>query len=59
LLDDSCKLAALVRKSGVDVTLEVVPEMQHVFQFLACTTKGAGAAIRSLADWLRPMLGLG
>src|ERR1700751_5444509 len=31
LLDDSRKLAELARKSGVDVTLEVVPEMQHVF----------------------------
>jgi hypothetical protein len=30
LLDDSRKPAGLVRKSGVDVTLEVVPEMQHV-----------------------------
>jgi epsilon-lactone hydrolase len=28
LLDDSRKLAELARKSGVDVTLEVVPEMQ-------------------------------
>ena len=37
LLDDSRKLADLARRSGVDVTLEIVPEMQHVFQFLAGT----------------------
>ena len=30
LLDDSRKLADLARKSGVDVTLEIAPEMQHV-----------------------------
>jgi acetyl esterase/lipase len=59
LLDDSRKLADLARKSGVDVTLEVVPEMQHVFQFLAGTAPEADAAIRRLTDWVRPKLGLG
>jgi acetyl esterase/lipase len=41
----------------VDVTLEVVPEMQHVFQFLAGTAPEGDAAIRRLADWVRPRLG--
>jgi monoterpene epsilon-lactone hydrolase len=59
LLDDSRKLADLARKSGVDVTLEIVPEMQHVFQFLAGTAPEADAAIRRLAAWVRPKLGLG
>ena len=59
LLDDSRKLEELARKSGVDVTLEVVPEMQHVFQFLAGTAPEADAAIRRLGDWVRPKLGLG
>jgi len=59
LLDDSRKLADLARKSGVDVTLEIVPEMQHVFQFLAGTATEGDAAIRRLADWVRPKLGLG
>jgi acetyl esterase/lipase len=59
LLDDSRKPAELVRTSGVDVTLEVVPEMQHVFRFLAGTAQEADAAIRSLADWVRPNPGLG
>src|SRR6266566_5519892 len=58
LLDDSRKLADLASKSGVDVTLEIVPEMQHVFQFLAGTAPEADAAIRRLADWVRPKLGL-
>ena len=57
LLDDSRKLADLARKSGVDVTLEIVPEMQHVFQFLAGTAPEGDAAIHRLADWVRPKLG--
>ena len=59
MLDDSRKLADLARKSGADVTLEIVPEMQHVFQFLAGTAPDSDAAIRRLADWVRPKLGLG
>jgi len=58
LLDDSRKLADLASKSGVDVTLDIVPEMQHVFQFLAGTAPEGDAAIRRLADWVRPKLGL-
>jgi epsilon-lactone hydrolase len=58
LLSDSQDLAALARKSGVDVTLEVVPEMQHVFQFLAGVAPEADAAIARLAGWVRPRLGL-
>jgi epsilon-lactone hydrolase len=58
LLDDSRKLADLARNSGVEVTLEIVPEMQHVFQFLAGTAPEGDAAIRRLSDWVRPKLGL-
>jgi monoterpene epsilon-lactone hydrolase len=59
LLDDSRKLADLSLKSGVEVTLEIVPEMQHVFRFLAGTAPEGDVAIRHLADWVRPKLGLG
>ncbi|HJU16321.1 MAG TPA: alpha/beta hydrolase [Stellaceae bacterium] len=59
LLDDSRKLADLARSCGVDVTLEIVPEMQHVFHFLAGTAPEADQAIRRLALWVRPKLGLG
>jgi acetyl esterase/lipase len=58
LLDDSRKLADFARRSGVEVTLEIVPEMQHVFQFLAGTAPEGDAAIHRLADWVRPKLGL-
>src|SRR5207302_11415981 len=58
LLDDSRKLADLARRFGVEVALEIVPEMQHVFQFLAGTAPEGDAAIHRLADWVRPKLGL-
>jgi hypothetical protein len=45
VINDACSLggrrrrskpsSCSLRKCGVDVTLEIVPEMQHVFQFLA------------------------
>jgi epsilon-lactone hydrolase len=43
---------------AADLHLEVVPEMQNVFQFLAGTAPEGDAAIRRLADWVRPRLGL-
>lgn len=58
LLDDSKALAARARKDGVDVTLEIVPDMQHVFQFLAGHVPQADAAIARMAAWVRPKLGL-
>ena len=59
LLSDSQDLADLARRSDVEVTLEVVPEMQHVFQFLAGIAPEADAAITRLAKWVRPHLALG
>ncbi len=59
LLDDSRRLAERARQAGVDATLEIVPEMQHVFQFLAGTAPEADQAIGRLAQWVRPKLGLG
>jgi hypothetical protein len=58
LLDDSRKLADLACNSGVDVTLEIVPEMQHVFQFLAGTAPEADARSGALPTGSNPKLGL-
>jgi monoterpene epsilon-lactone hydrolase len=58
LLDDSSRLADRARKAGVDVRLDVFPEMQHVFQFAAGHAPEADDAIRRLAEWVRPKLGL-
>jgi len=58
LLDDSRALADKARRAGVDVTLEIEPEMQHVYHFLAGSAPEADAAIGRLAAWVRPKLGL-
>jgi monoterpene epsilon-lactone hydrolase len=58
LLDDSVRLADRARAAGVDVRLDVFPEMQHVFQMAAGTMPEADEAIARLAAWVRPLLGL-
>ena len=58
LLGDSQNLAEALRKADVDVKLDVFPEMQHVFQFLAGVAPEADDAIRKIAAWVRPKLGL-
>jgi epsilon-lactone hydrolase len=58
LLDDSRQFAAKAREAGVDVTLEVSPEMQHVFHFLAGAAPEADAAIARSAAWVKPLLSL-
>jgi hypothetical protein len=56
---NSRRLADLARRSDIDVILEIVPDMQHVFEFLAGTAPEGDAAVRRLADWVRLKLGLG
>jgi epsilon-lactone hydrolase len=58
LLDDSVRLAELATKVGVDVTLEVFPEMQHVFQTACGAVPEATAAVAKIGAWLRPRLGV-
>ncbi|MEO5839862.1 MAG: alpha/beta hydrolase [Acidimicrobiales bacterium] len=58
LLDDSTRLAANAEAAGVDVRLDVFPEMQHVFQLSAGNMPEADDAIERIAAWLRPKLGL-
>lgn len=58
LLDDSRALCEALREAGVDVTLDVVPEMQHIFNFLAGTAPEADLSIARYAQWVRPKLGL-
>jgi acetyl esterase/lipase len=58
LLDDSRALAKAIQRVGGEVTLEVHPEMQHVFHLLAGVAPEADDAIRKLAAWARPKLGL-
>lgn len=58
LLDDSRTLAEALRRADVETKLDVHPEMQHVFHFLAGVAPEADDAIRQLAAWVRPKLGL-
>ena len=58
LLDDSRALADALEKAGADVKMEIFPEMQHIFNFLAGTAPEADDAIRKYAKWVRPKLGL-
>lgn len=58
LLDDSRRLAEHAEKAGVEVRLDVFPEMQHTFQMMAGRAPEADDAIARLAAWVRPLLGL-
>jgi acetyl esterase/lipase len=58
LLDDSRRLAERAETAGVDVRLDVFPEQQHTFQMMAGRAPEADDAIRRLAEWVRPKLGL-
>lgn len=58
LLDNAQRFAARARAAGVDVTIDVVPDMQHVFTFLAGRAVEADTAIADIAAWIRPRLGL-
>ena len=58
LLDDSLRVAERAKAAGVEVRCDVFPEMQHVFQFMAGRAPEADDAIRMLAAWVKPKLGL-
>jgi monoterpene epsilon-lactone hydrolase len=59
LLDDSRGLADRARAAGVEVELAIFPGQQHTFQMTAGRAGEADEAIRLLAAWVRPKLGLG
>ena len=58
LLDDARRLAEHARRAGVDVRLDVFPDMLHTFQMAAGRAPEADEAIRRMANWVRPRLGL-
>ena len=58
LLDDSRRFAAYAEACGVEVRLDVFPELQHTFQMCAGRAPEADDAIGRFADWVRPKLGL-
>ncbi len=58
LLDDSRRFYEKAKAAGVDVELQIYPEMQHVHQLMAGKAPEADDAIAKMATWLRPKLGL-
>lgn len=57
-LDDSRRLAEQAREARVEVRLDVFEGQLHTFQMAAGRTPEADDAIRRLAAWVRPKLGL-
>jgi monoterpene epsilon-lactone hydrolase len=58
LVDDARLLDQHARKAGIDVRLDIFPGMLHTFQMAAGRAPEADDAIRIMADWVRPRLGL-
>jgi acetyl esterase/lipase len=58
LLDDSTRVAEKARAAGVEVKLDVFPEMQHIFQMCVGNVPEATDAVQRIGGWLRPRLGL-
>jgi acetyl esterase/lipase len=58
LADDARLLDEHARKAGLDVRLDIFPDMLHTFQMAAGRAPEADDAIREMADWVRPRLGL-
>jgi monoterpene epsilon-lactone hydrolase len=57
LLDDSTRLATRAAHAGVDVRLDVFPEMQHVFQVMAGQIPEADDAVARIGAFLRERFG--
>jgi epsilon-lactone hydrolase len=58
LADDARLLYERAAKAGVDARLDIFPGMLHTFQMAAGRAPEADEAIRELAGWVRPRLGL-
>ena len=57
LLDDSTRLAERAEVAGGDVTLEVWPEMIHVWHFFAEMLPEGQQAIERIGGWVREQVG--
>lgn len=58
LLDDSTRVAEKARAAGVEVNLDVFPEMQHVFQMSVGKMPEATDAVGRIGAYLKVKLGL-
>lgn len=53
LLDQNIRFAEVARDAGVDVTLDVVPNMIHDWQLFAAFFSQSRAAIETISAFLR------
>jgi len=58
LLDDSTVLAERAREAGVDVRIDIFPEMQHTFQMAVGRAPESTEAVGRYVKWVKPKLGL-
>ncbi len=58
LQDNSERFAAVARRAGVNVTVDIGEGMQHVYEFMAGRAPEADKAIADIALWLRAKIGL-
>ena len=58
LLDDAVRFEKIAREAGVEVKMDIFPEMQHVWHFMAGAAPEADQAVQQMSDWVRPKLGL-
>jgi monoterpene epsilon-lactone hydrolase len=56
LLDDSRRVEAAAAAAGVDVTLSIWPDMQHVFQVAAGNTPEADEAVAEIGAFIKARL---
>lgn len=53
LLDDSRRFAQKASAAGVEIEIEIVPEMQHVFHFLAGSAPEAIDSVKKISTFLK------
>ena len=58
LLDDSLRLEKRARIACVDIKVDIFPEMQHVWHFMAGEAPEADQAVQQMAQWVKPRIGL-
>jgi epsilon-lactone hydrolase len=58
IVDDGRSFAERAQQAGVEVRIDLFPGQQHTFQIGAGRSPEADEAIRRLAEWARPKLGL-
>ena len=58
LLDDNTALAERAKQAGVDVSIDIYPEMQHTFQMAVGRAPEATEAVDKYVAWVKPKLGL-